>query len=162
MYDVMRERPALPPPPPPPLEYHLHRTHVAWCTVDNRWRGHCTAASNRLSKSSLLLPLMESCVITYIMLFVACLSLTSLCHSNGHISRPCQPEKLIPLLPWPGFDASSSGHNDRRAIISEWTRRPLSHRAGNIHHVHRGKLDNITYVLPCLLWGTESVRPLNF
>ena len=37
------------------------------------------------------------------------------------ISRPCQPEKLIPLLPWPGFDPSFSGHNDRRAIISEWT-----------------------------------------
>ena len=34
--------------------------------------------------------------------------------------RPCQPEKLIPLLPWPGFDPSFSGHNDRRAIISEW------------------------------------------
>ena len=47
------------------------------------------------------------------------------------ISRPCQPEKLIPLLPWPGFDPSFSGHTDRRAIISEWTRlrlRPLSHR----------------------------------
>ena len=47
------------------------------------------------------------------------------------ISRPCQPEKLIPLLPWPGFDPSFSGHNDRRAIISEWTRlrlRPLIHR----------------------------------
>ena len=47
------------------------------------------------------------------------------------ISRPCQPEKLIPLLPWPGFDPSFSGHNDRRAIISEWTRlrlRLLSHR----------------------------------
>ena len=47
------------------------------------------------------------------------------------ISRPCQPEKLIPLVPWPGFDPSFSGHNDRRAIISEWTRlriRPLSHR----------------------------------
>ena len=47
------------------------------------------------------------------------------------ISRPCQPEKLIPLLPWPGFDPSFSGHNDRWAIISEWTRlrlRPLSHQ----------------------------------
>ena len=47
------------------------------------------------------------------------------------ISRPCQPEKLIPLLPWPGFDPSFSGHNDRRAIISEWTwlrLRTLSHR----------------------------------
>ena len=47
------------------------------------------------------------------------------------ISRPCQPEKLIPLLPWPGFDPSFSGHNDRRAITSEWTRlrlKPLSHR----------------------------------
>ena len=43
------------------------------------------------------------------------------------ISRPCQREKLIPLLPWRGFD--------RRAIISEWTRlclRPLSHRGANI------------------------------
>ena len=29
------------------------------------------------------------------------------------ISRPCKPEKLIPLLPWPGFDHSSS---DRSAI----------------------------------------------
>ena len=47
------------------------------------------------------------------------------------ISRPCQPEKLIPLLPWPGFDPSFSGHNDRRAITSEWTRlrlKLLSHR----------------------------------
>ena len=47
------------------------------------------------------------------------------------ISRPCQPEKLIRLLPWPGFDPSFSGHNDRRAITSEWTRlrlKPLSHR----------------------------------
>ena len=47
------------------------------------------------------------------------------------ISRPCQPEKLIPLLPWPGFDPSFSGHNDRRAIITEWTWLrliPLSHR----------------------------------
>ena len=47
------------------------------------------------------------------------------------ISRPYQPEKLIPLLPWPGFDPSFSGHNDRQAIISEWTRlrlKPLSHR----------------------------------
>ena len=47
------------------------------------------------------------------------------------ISRPCQPEKLIPLLPWPGFDPSFSVHNDRRAITSEWTRlrlKPLSHR----------------------------------
>ena len=34
-------------------------------------------------------------------------------------------------LPWPGFDPSFSGHNDRRAITSEWTRlrlKPLSHR----------------------------------
>ena len=38
------------------------------------------------------------------------------------ISRPCQPDKWIPLLPWPGFDPSFSGHHDRRAIISEWTR----------------------------------------
>ena len=30
------------------------------------------------------------------------------------ISRPCQPEKWIHLLPWPGFDPSFSGHNDRR------------------------------------------------
>ena len=44
------------------------------------------------------------------------------------ILRPCQPEKL---MPWPGFDRSFLGHNDRRAIISEWTRlrlKPLSHR----------------------------------
>ena len=34
------------------------------------------------------------------------------------ISRPYQPEKLIPLLPWPGFDPSFSGHNDRRAITA--------------------------------------------
>ena len=27
-------------------------------------------------------------------------------------SRPCQPDKLFPLLPWPGFDPSFSGHND--------------------------------------------------
>ena len=46
-------------------------------------------------------------------LFV-CWSLTSLCHSNGHI----ETEKLIPLLPWPGFDLSFSGHNDRRAITA--------------------------------------------
>ena len=44
------------------------------------------------------------------------------------ISRPCQPEKLIPLLPWPGFDPSFSRHNDRRAIISEWTWLRLGHR----------------------------------
>ena len=44
------------------------------------------------------------------------------------ISRPCQPEKLIPLLPWSGFDPSFSGHDDRRTIISEWTCRRLSHR----------------------------------
>ena len=53
------------------------------------------------------------------------------------ISRPCQPEKLIPLLPWPGFDPSFSGHNDRRAIISEWTRqrlRPLGHRGWLVFH----------------------------
>ena len=54
------------------------------------------------------------------------------------ISRPCQPEKLNrPLLPWPGFDPSFSGHNDRRAIISEWTwlrLRPLSHRGRRINH----------------------------
>ena len=61
---------------------------------------------------------------------LVCWSLTSLCHSID-MSRPCQPEKSIPLLPGPGFDPSFSGHNDRRAIISEWTRlrlRPLSHR----------------------------------
>ena len=62
---------------------------------------------------------------------LVCWSLTSLCHSNGTYRGPCQPEKLIPLLPWPGFDPSFSGHNDRRAITSEWTRlrlKPLSHR----------------------------------
>ena len=50
---------------------------------------------------------------------------------DSDMSRPCQPEKLIPLLPGPGFDPSFSGHNDRRAIISEWTLlrlRLLSHR----------------------------------
>ena len=34
------------------------------------------------------------------------------------ISRPCQPEKLIPLLPWPGFDPSFSGHNDEQSSAS--------------------------------------------
>ena len=36
-----------------------------------------------------------------------------------------------PFTAGPGFDPSFSGHNDRRATISEWTRlplRPLSHR----------------------------------
>ena len=28
------------------------------------------------------------------------------------ILRQCQPDNLIPLLPWPGFDPSFSGHND--------------------------------------------------
>ena len=41
-----------------------------------------------------------------------CWSLTSLCHSNGHIET--MPDKLIPLLALPGFDPSFSGHNDRR------------------------------------------------
>ena len=59
------------------------------------------------------------------------------------ISRPCQPEKLIPLLPWPGFDPSFAGHNDRRAITSEWTRlrlKPLS---------HQGWLSHYGYILCC-------------
>ena len=34
------------------------------------------------------------------------------------ISRPCQPEKLIPLLFWPGFDPSFSGHNDEQSSAS--------------------------------------------
>ena len=34
------------------------------------------------------------------------------------ISRPCQPEKLIPLLPGPGFDPSFSGHNDEQSSAS--------------------------------------------
>ena len=58
------------------------------------------------------------------------------------ISRPCKLEKLIPLLPWTGFDPSFSGHNNRRAIISKWIWlriRPLSHRGwlqgyGDMHH----------------------------
>ena len=53
------------------------------------------------------------------------------------ISRPCQPEKLIPLLPWPGFDPSFSGHNDQRTITSEWTwlrLKPLSHRGWHTWH----------------------------
>ena len=55
------------------------------------------------------------------------------------ISRPCQPEKLIPLLPWPGFDPSFSGHNDRRAIISEWTRLHFSRSAiGDGKLIYRG------------------------
>ena len=29
------------------------------------------------------------------------------------------PEKLIPLLPWPGFDPSFSGHNDEQSSASE-------------------------------------------
>ena len=37
------------------------------------------------------------------------LPVTSLCHSNGHI------QKLIPLLPRPGFDPSFSGHNDEQS-----------------------------------------------
>ena len=34
------------------------------------------------------------------------------------VSRPCQPKKLIPLLPWPGFDPSFSGHNDEQSSAS--------------------------------------------
>ena len=43
------------------------------------------------------------------------------------ISRPCQPDKLIPLLPWPGFDPSFSGHNDRRAITASGHDYALDH-----------------------------------
>ena len=32
--------------------------------------------------------------------------------------KPCQPEKLIPFLPWPGFDPSFSGHNDELSSAS--------------------------------------------
>ena len=49
------------------------------------------------------------------------------------ISRQCQPEKLIPLLPWPGFDPSFSGHNDEQSsATTPQTAQPsgLSHRAG--------------------------------
>ena len=45
---------------------------------------------------------------------------------------------LTALQPWPGFDPSFSGHSDRRAIISEWTRlrlKPLSHRGWLVQHV---------------------------
>ena len=60
--------------------------------------------------------------------FLFCWSLTSLCHSNGHIET-MQPEKLIPLLPWPGFDPSFSGHNDRRAITASGHDYALDHSA---------------------------------
>ena len=63
---------------------------------------------------------------------LVCWSLTSLCRSNGHIeTMPAREINPFTVLPWPWFDPSFSGHNDRRAIISEWTRlrfRPLSHR----------------------------------
>ena len=36
------------------------------------------------------------------------------------ISRPCQLEKLIPLLPGPGYDPSFSGHNDRPIGAGFW------------------------------------------
>ena len=78
----------------------------------------------------------------------------------SHINTPCKyyeypnPEfwtrhtpKLNPegghcwgyLLPWPGFDPSFSGHNDRRAIISEWTGlrlRPLCPRCRYLGFSH--------------------------
>ena len=34
------------------------------------------------------------------------------------ISRPCQLQKLIPLLPGLGFDPSFSGHNDEQSSAS--------------------------------------------
>ena len=88
---------------------------------------------------------------------LVCWSLTSLCHSNGHIKTMPAREKLIPLLPGPGFDPSFSGHNDRRAIISKWTRlllRPLSHRGWLLLHTtdyHRQSLEFVQHsetVLP--------------
>ena len=51
---------------------------------------------------------------------LVCWSLTSLCHSNGHIGT-MPAEKLIPLpclLPWPGFDPSFSGYNDEQSWVS--------------------------------------------
>ena len=65
------------------------------------------------------------------------------------ISRPCQPDKLIPLLPWPGFDPRFSGHNDRRAIISECTRlrlKPLSHRGWLFHYVLSMAMPNMKLI----------------
>ena len=50
------------------------------------------------------------------------------------ISRPCQPEKLIPLLPRPGFDPSFSGHNDRRAITASGHDYALDHSAIGAGH----------------------------
>ena len=45
-----------------------------------------------------------------------CWSLTSLCHSNGHIET--MPAREINPFTGPGFDPSFSGHNDRRAITA--------------------------------------------
>ena len=60
---------------------------------------------------------------------LVCWRLTSLRHNNGHIeTMPAREINPFTALP---FDPSFSGHNDRRAIISEWTRlrfRSLSHR----------------------------------
>ena len=79
------------------------------------------------------------------------------------ISRPCQPEKLIPLLPWPGFDPSFSRHNDRRAINSEWTwlrLRSLSHRAGNVIQgkILSGKLTGHMWLTICIHIQTLIIR----
>ena len=46
-----------------------------------------------------------------------CWSLTSLCHSNGHIET-MPAREINPFTARPGFDPSFSGHNDRRAITA--------------------------------------------
>ena len=67
------------------------------------------------------------------------------------ISRPCQPEKLIPLLPWPGFDPSFSGHNDRRAITASGHDYALDHSAiGAGWHLLCG---DTSYVGTPPMWG---------
>ena len=71
------------------------------------------------------------------------------------ISRPCQPDKLIPLLPWPGFDPSFSGHNDRRAIIREWTWLRLSRSA-----IGAGVLLHVDLISLCIVLKTIWLRKL--
>ena len=65
-------------------------------------------------------------------MFVVCWSLRSLCHSNGHIET--MPAREI--NPWPGFDPSFSGHNDRRAITASGHDYALDHSAIEAGHMH--------------------------
>ena len=63
------------------------------------------------------------------------------------ISRPCQPEKLIPSLPWPGFDPSFSGHNDRQAITAMfvcWSLTSLCHSNGHIETMPAREINPFT------------------